>query len=169
VTLRTSQPSFSINTETIALKGDFQLSISFDYLRKISNSSLFLLDGDSDISPFALVWITSITRRSAGHIFSRYVPTSSQLRLTPERSQKIVSQVVVFERRLSRTASSGRVLASNAMSGRSFDASIGACTWHRVCMQLLGDVGLNRIQPHHRRCNTGELKHIVGGDGFGLP
>ncbi len=53
--------------------------------------------------------------------------------------------------------------------GKVFDASIGARTWHRVCMQLLGDVGLNRIQPHHRRCNTGELEHIIGGDGFRLP
>ena len=40
VTLRTSQPSLSISTETMALKGDFQVSISFDCLR--SSLQLFL-------------------------------------------------------------------------------------------------------------------------------
>ena len=55
VTLRTSQPSLSISTETIALYGDFQVSISLDCLRSISSSSLLLPEAASEISPLFLV------------------------------------------------------------------------------------------------------------------
>jgi len=40
VTLRTSQPSLSISTETMALCGDFHVSMSLASLRSFSSSSL---------------------------------------------------------------------------------------------------------------------------------
>ena len=82
VTLRTSEPSFNMSTETMALNGDFQVSISFDCLRRRSSSSLFLLEAASEISPLALVWITSTAPASSGAIRSRWAPTSSQLRVS---------------------------------------------------------------------------------------
>ena len=58
VTLRTSQPSLSIRTETMTLTGLSQLSISLAALRNASSSSLLFFASDSEISPFLLVWMT---------------------------------------------------------------------------------------------------------------
>ena len=82
VTLRTSQPSLSISTETMALYGTVQVSISLACLRSSSSSSLFLPEAASEISPLFLVWMTSTAPCSSGQIFSRYAPTSSQFRVS---------------------------------------------------------------------------------------
>ncbi len=55
----------------MALKGDFQVSISFDCCRKSFSSSKLLLLDASEISPFALVWITSAASCNSGQIRCR--------------------------------------------------------------------------------------------------
>ncbi len=55
VTFCTSQPSLSINTETIALTGFSMLSMLFARLRSSFNSSSFFDEVASEISPFFLV------------------------------------------------------------------------------------------------------------------
>ncbi len=82
VTLRTSHPSLSIRTDTMALQGDFQESISLDCLRSRSSSSFFFPEAASEISPLFLVWMTNTPPCNSGQIFSRYAPTSSQLRVS---------------------------------------------------------------------------------------
>jgi hypothetical protein len=37
-----------------------------------------------------------------------------------------------------------------------------------LCVQFIGDVSFNRIQPYHRRCNTREPEHIIGADSFDI-
>ena len=53
------------------------------------------------------------------------------------------------------------------MSGKSFTRELARAR-HRVRVQLLRDVRLERVQPKRRRGNTCEGEHVVRGNDIGL-